>query len=160
MKLRALLLALALCCAAPAWAHRFHVGIAEISYNERTGSTEVVHTYMSHDVEALLSNLYQRQFDMGDPDDQAVFRQYVEKQFWLTGGGKRLPLTWVGMTADTENITVFQELPATPLAQVTAIHHAVMSDFLSDQVNTVNIKDGASARTLTFDRNHPDQPIR
>lgn len=161
MSLRALLLALALCCAAPAWAHRFHVGIAEISFNERTGSLEVVHTYMSHDVEALLSNLYQRQFDMGDPQDQAVFRQYLEKQFWLTGsGGKRLPLRWVGMTADTENITVFQEAPGTPLAQATAIHNAVMSDFLSSQVNTVNIRDGASAPTLTFDRDHPDQPLR
>jgi hypothetical protein len=158
--LRALLLALALTCTAPAWAHRFHVGIAEISFNENTGSLEVVHTYMSHDVEALLSNLYQRQFDMGDPDDQAVFRQYVEKQFWLTGTNGRLTLKWVGMTADTENITVFQELPATPLAQATSIHNAVMSDFLPDQINTVNIKDGATARTLTFDRARPDQPIR
>ena len=157
---RFLALALALCCAAPAWAHRFHVGIAEISYNERTGSTEVVHTYMSHDVEALLSNLYQRQFDMGDPDDQAVFRQYLEKQFWLTGAGKRLPLAWVGMTADTENITVLQEAPATPLARASTIHNAVMSDFLPDQVNTVNVKEGAAARTLTFTRDHPDQPIR
>jgi hypothetical protein len=158
--LRALLLALALGCTAPAWAHRFHVGIAEISHNERTGSLEVVHTYMSHDVEALLANLYQRQFDMSDPDDQAVFRQYLERQFWMTGAAGRLPLKWVGMTADTENITVYQEAPATPLAQARAIHHAVMSDFLSDQINTVNIKDGPDTRTLTFDRAHPDQPLR
>lgn len=160
MNWKAAWFAMAMVLAAPAWAHRFHVGIAEISFNERTGSTEVVHTYMSHDVEALLGNLYQRQFDMGDPEDQAVFRKYVEKQFWITAGSGRLPLTWVGMTADTENVTVFQEAPATPLTQATAIHNAVMSDFLPDQVNTVNIKDGASARTLTFDRAHPDQPIR
>jgi hypothetical protein len=160
MRLKAVLFALTVACAAPAWAHSFHVGIAEISFNPRTGSTEVVHTYMAHDVEALLSNLYQRQFDMGEPDDQAVFRQYLERQFWLTGGGKRLPLAWVGMSADTENITVYQEAPATPLAQVGAVHNTVISDFLSDQVNTVNIKEGASARTLTFDRAHPDQPIR
>jgi hypothetical protein len=160
VKLRAILFALAVACAAPAWAHRFHVGIAEISFNERTGSTEVVHTYMAHDVEALLANLYQRQFDMGDPEDQAVFRQYLERQFWITGGSGRVPLKWVGMTADTDNVTVYQEAPATPLAQATGIHNAVMSDFLADQVNTVNIKDGAAARTLTFDRAHADQPLR
>lgn len=146
--------------AVPALAHDFHAGIAEISFNPRTGSTEVVHTYMSHDVEALLSNLYQRQFDMGDPDDQAVFRQYVERQFWLAGAGKRVPLHWVGMTADTQNVTIYQEAPATPLAQVSTIHDDVMSDFLADQVNTINVKDGAGTHTLTFDRAHLEQAIR
>lgn len=163
MTLRALLAAGLLACAvaaAPAWAHRFHVGIAEVSFNEHTGSLEVVHTYMAHDVEALLANLYQRRFDMGEPDDQAVFRQYVERQFWINGATGRLPLNWVGMTADSENITVFQEAPDTPMAQAKSIHNAVMSDFLEDQVNTVNVKDGAAARTLSFDRAHPDQPLR
>lgn len=151
---------LACACALPAWAHDFHVGIAEVSYNERTKSLEVVHTYMSHDVDALLGNLYGRQFDLSDPDDQAVFRQYVEKQFWISGAGKRIPLNWVGMTADAENITVFQEAPATPLSQATTIHNAVMSDFLADEINTVNIREGGTTRTLTFDRGHPEQPVR
>ena len=160
MTLRAILVALALTCTAPAWAHRFHVGIAEVSFNARTGSLEVVHTYMAHDVEAMLMTLHNRQFDMGNPDDQAVFRQYLERQFWISGPAKRLPLKWVGMTADTENITVYQEAPGTPLGQASSIHNAVMSDFLPDQVNTVNVKEGSSARTLTFDRAHPDRPLR
>src|SRR4051812_30205186 len=74
-------------------AHRFHAGIADISYNDRTGSTEVVHTYMAHDVEALLANLYGRQFDLSDADDQAALRKYVEKLFWLADkDGRRIPL--------------------------------------------------------------------
>lgn len=158
MKIRAALIALAI--AAPAWAHDFHAGIAEVSFNARTGSTEVVHTYMAHDVEALLANLYQRQFDLSDPDDQAVFRQYVERQFWIMGGGKRLPLQWVGMTADAENVTVYQEAPATPLAQASTIHDDVISDFLADQVNTVNVKENGSTHTLTFNRARPEQAIR
>jgi hypothetical protein len=138
-----LVMALAMAGAAPAWAHRFHVGIAEVSFNARTGSLEVVHTYMAHDVEALLATLHQRQFDMSTPADQALFRQYLERQFWINGAGKRVPLKWLGMTADTENI-----------------HHAVLADFLPDQVNTVNIKDGATTRTLTFDRAHLERPLR
>ena len=157
---RAALLVLALACAMPAWAHRFHVGIAEVSFNARTGSLEVVHTYMAHDVEALLSTLHQRQFDMGAPADQALFRQYLERQFWINGATRRVPLKWLGMTADTENITVYQEAPGTPLGKAASIHNAVLSDFLPDQVNTVNIKDGANARTLMFDRAHPDRPVR
>jgi hypothetical protein len=94
---------------AAAPAHRFHAGITDISYNERTGSTEIVHTYMAHDVEALLTNLYQRQFDLSEPDDQAVLRKYVEKQFWLAPKDKRLRLNWVGVTADADSVVIYQE---------------------------------------------------
>lgn len=142
--------ALACACVA-AQAHRFHAGITDISFNERTGNTEVVHTYMAHDVEALLANLYQRQFDLSDPDDQAVLRKYLEKQFWLADkAGQRLPLHWVGMTVDTDSVTVFQEIPATPVEKIETIHAAVLIDFLPDQVNTVNYTARGSLRTFGY----------
>lgn len=143
------------CALAPA--HNFHAGITDISYNERTGSTEVVHTYMAHDVEALLTNLYQRQFDLSDPDDQAVFRKYVEKQFWLADKDKRrLPLNWVGMTADAQSVVVFQEVQQTPASKVEFIHDEVMIDFLPDQLNTVNLTVAGGIRTFGFNSNHPE----
>ena len=137
------------CALAPA--HNFHAGITDISYNERTGSTEVVHTYMAHDVEALLTNLYQRQFDLSDPDDQAVLRRYVEKQFWLADkDGHHLPLGWVGVTVDTDSVVVYQEAIRTPVTHVETIHDAVLSDFLPDQQNTVNLTANGSLRTFGF----------
>jgi hypothetical protein len=137
------------CALAPA--HNVHAGNTDISHNERTGSLEVVHTYMAHDVVALLTNLYQRQFDLSDPDDQAVFRKYVEKQFWLADKDKRrLPLNWVGMTADAQSVMVYQEVVQTPAAKVEIIHDAVMSDFLPDQLNTVNLTVAGSLRTFGF----------
>jgi hypothetical protein len=146
------------CALAPA--HRFHAGITDISFNEHTGSLEVVHTYMAHDVEALLTNLYQRQFDMSDPEDQALFRKYVEKQFWLADKDKRrLPLNWVGMTADSQNVVIFQEVLKTPAAKVEVIHDEVMTDFLPDQMNTVNLTVAGSVRTFGFSSNHPEFPV-
>jgi hypothetical protein len=146
------------CALAPA--HRFHAGITDISFNEHTGSLEVVHTYMAHDVEALLTNLYQRQFDMSDPDDQALFRKYLEKQFWLADKDKRrLPLSWVGMTADSQNVVIFQEVVKTPAAKVEIIHDEVMTDFLPDQMNTVNLTVAGSVRTFGFSTSHPEFPV-
>jgi hypothetical protein len=146
------------CALAPA--HNFHAGITDISYNERTGSTEVVHTYMAHDVEALLTNLYQRQFDLSDPDDQAVFRKYLEKQFWLADKDKRrLTLNWVGMTADAQSVMVYQEVVQTPSAKVEFIHDAVMTDFLPDQLNTVNLTVAGSLRTFGFSSRHTEFPV-
>lgn len=161
---RALALACA-CLGAGAWpdasAHSFHAGLTDISYNAVTGSTEVVHTYMTHDVEGLLANLYGRPFDLSDADDQAVLRKYVEKQFWLSGAdGKRLPLNWVGLQADTDSVVVYQEAVKTPSTHVAAIHDGVLSDFLSDQQNTVNLTADGKLRTFGFTRDRIDIAVR
>jgi len=157
--LKAFVAAALLLCSALASAHRFHAGITDISFNARTGSTEVVHTYMAHDVESLLANLYGRQVDLNDADDQALLRKYVEGRFWMLGQDQaRLPLRWVGMTADAERVQVFQEIEQTPLWKAAAIHDDVLVDFLPEQVNTVNLNEGNAVRTLTFDRNHQQQP--
>jgi hypothetical protein len=151
MKLRRLLMLLCACMCIHASAHRFHAGLTDISYNARTGSTEVVHTLMAHDVEALLTEMYQRQFDLSDPDDQAVLRTYIEKQFWLADkDGRRLPLNWVGVTVDTDSVVVFQEAVRTPVVNVETIHDGVLTDFLPDQQNTMNVTANGSLRTFGF----------
>ncbi|KQQ87823.1 DUF6702 family protein [Massilia sp. Leaf139] len=144
-----------------ACAHRFHAGITDIAFNARTGNTEIVHTYMAHDVEALLANLYGRQFDLSDPEDQEAVRKYVEGRFRVLDQNKTpLAVRWVGMTADPEKITVFQEIEQTPLWKAGAIHDNVLIDFLPDQVNTVNLNEGNAVRTLSFDRNKLEQSTR
>lgn len=142
-------------------AHRFHAGIADISFNAHTGNLEIVHTYMAHDVEALLANLYQQQFDLSDPDDQAVLRKYLEKLFWLADkDGKRIALNWVGVTVDTDSVTIFQEAAQTNADKVALIHNAVLVDFLPDQVNTVNFGAGGNLRTFAFTASRTEIPIR
>lgn len=158
---RVLIAAALLCLGGAASAHRFHAGIADISFNARTGSTEIVHTYMAHDIEALLANLYGRQFDLTDPDDQEVLRKYVEPRFQLRGmDNAPLKLRWVGVTIDPSNVTIYQEIEQTPLWKASALRNAVLVDFLPDQVNTVNLNEGNAVRTLTFDRNTTEQPTR
>lgn len=150
-----------LCLGSAVSAHRFHAGMADISFNVRTGSTEIVHTYMAHDIEALLANLYGRQFDLTDPDDQEALRKYVEPRFWLQGQDRdRLKLRWVGVTIDPTNVTIYQEVEKTPVWNVGAVHNKVLVDFLPDQVNTVNLNDGNAVRTLTFDRSNAELPAR
>ena len=93
------------------------MGIADISYNDRTGNTEIVHTYTAHDLATLLTNLYGRNFDLGQADSEAPLRRYVEQQFYLAGpDGKHLPLHWVGMKADADSVVIFQEIDSKKLA--------------------------------------------
>lgn len=152
-RLKFLAAAALVCISAAAHAHRYHAGITDMSFNARTGSTEIVHTYMLHDVEALLSNLYQRQFDLEDPEDEAILRKYVEQRFYLLAPDKtRLPLRWIGVTVDTQSVIIYQELASATLDKIATIHDEVLIDFLPDQVNTINMAPGGAARSLTFQR--------
>ena len=160
--IRAALLALTLALASGgALAHNYHMGIADISYNPASGSTEIVHTYTGHDVEALLTQVYQRQFDLGQKDSEAALRRYVEKQFYITSAdGRRLRLDWVGIKVNADNVVIFQEIPRTRLAPGARIHHQLLTDFLPSQRNTLNVQDGEKIQTLFFDQKNVELPIK
>ncbi|MBV7537616.1 hypothetical protein KW842_17755 [Duganella sp. sic0402] len=139
-------------------AHNFHMGIADISYNERTGNTEIVHTYTGHDLTALLTNLYGHQFDLGRPDSEAPLRRYVEKQFTIAdAAGKRLPLQWVGAKVDADSVVIFQEIRGARLKKGSRIHNALLIDFLPTQKNTLNVQTDGTIKTLIFDQSSIDQ---
>lgn len=162
MRWRAPILAALLCCAAgPALAHRFHIGLAEIAFNERTGSVEVVHTYMAHDIEPLLATLAGRSIDLGAPEAETALRSYIDSRFYMLDAGKaRLPLRWVGMAVNVESVTVYQELPATSLDKVVQVHDEVLTDLLPRQSNTVNVKIGGEMKSLSFDAKAIERRIR
>ncbi len=148
-----LLLAAALCGAGvPASAHRFHAGIADIAFNQKTGSVEVVQTYMAHDIDALLATQAGRQVDLTKPEDEALLRKYVEQRFYLLGKDKvRLPLKWVGVTVSVESVVIYRELAAAPIETIAQVHDEVLMDFMPRQANTVNVtRDGATV-SLAFD---------
>ena len=158
--LRRLAVAVLAFASAAAGAHNFHMGIADISYNERTGNTEIVPTHTSHDLSTLLANLYGRSFDLGQADSEQPLRRYVEKQFYLAGADRqRLPLQWVGVKADADSVVIFQEI-AGKLKPGTRIHNALLIDFLPSQKNTVNLQTDGNVQTLIFDQGSIDQTAR
>lgn len=150
-----------LLAAGSAAAHNFHMGLADISYNARSGNTEIVHTYTTHDVATLLANLYGRNLDLGQPDSEAPIRKYVERQFYLEDGkGQRLPVQWLGVKADADTLTIFQEIEGRKLGPATRIHNAVLIDFQPAQKNTVNLQTDGPVQTLIFDQQHLELETR
>lgn len=159
---RRLLLGALLCGAcAGALAHRFQIGLTEIVFNERTASTEVVHTYMTHDIEPLIATLAGRAVDLGSPEAEQLLRAYIDKKFWLAGVGKeRLPLKWVGMGVNVDSVIVYQEAPGVKLEQVAHVHQEVLTDQLPRQSNTVNVRIDGEMRSLEFDIKTVERRLR
>lgn len=143
-----------------AYAHRFHAGITDISMNSNTGNTEIVHTFMAHDVESMLENRFQRQFDLSDTDDALLFQKYLEQQFFISDSqGTRLTIKWVGLKVDPSNVMVFQEIEKQALPAHGKIRLAALTDFLSDQVNTLNFNQPQGIQTQQFTRENREQAI-
>jgi hypothetical protein len=142
-------------------AHNYHMGLADIGYNAATGNTEIVHTYTAHDLEALLTNLYGRQFDMGMEEDQQVLRRYLEQRFTITVDGRRLPLQWVGIKADADVLTIFQQIENTAVPSGAVLQDGVLVDFIATQINTVNVgaSAGRAATTLLFTAGRQEQRL-
>lgn len=153
-------LATAALLAGPAAAHNYHMGIADISYNARSGSTEIVHSYTAHDLATLLSRQAGHNVDLGQAGSEALLRRYTEKQFYLEGrSGKRLPMAWIGMKVDADTVVIFQEIAGARLAPGTRIHQGVLMDMIPEQKNTVNVQGAGAVSTLVFDRERQEQMV-
>ena len=150
--MKKILLARLLVASANAFAHRFHASLADVSFNPRTGSLEVVINLMAHDIEALLPNV-----DLSQPEGEALVRQYMEARFQLLGrDGKPLPLAWVGMKVNADTLVIFQELEKADPDMVGRIRNKILVEALPNQENSVNYK-GA---TYTFDREKVEAGVR
>ncbi|HEY1044451.1 MAG TPA: DUF6702 family protein [Telluria sp.] len=156
----AAVLAAAALTSGSALAHRFHAGMTDVTQNARTGSVEIVHAYMAHDLEALVAQLNNGQSDLSQPEDEATLRTYMEQHFYLlSADNKRIPVRWVGMNASADMVLVYQEVEKTRLDSIARIHHSVLADVLPDQRNTVNLVGDGERRTLTFATGATEQAV-
>lgn len=145
---------------ATAHAHRFHVGITDISMNAKTGNTEIIHSFMTHDIEALLDNLYQRPFDLSDADDLEIFQRYFNQHFSIRSADNTpYTIKWIGAQVTPQKFTIFQEIEKTPLSQGSIIRATALTDFLADQVNTLNVQYKTTLHTLSFSRAQREQNL-
>ncbi len=145
----------------PALAHEFHVSISDISFNPRTANTEVVHTLVLHDVETAFWLEHGRRFDAANPQDEALLKAALDKTFVLHTAAKvRLPLRWVGISAEADTLTIYQELPRTRIAPGTTLQHRVLMAHFPLQTHTVNVRLDGRTRTLKFDRKSEALPLK
>ncbi len=146
-----------------AQAHDFHVSICDIKFNPRSGNTEIVHSYPTHDIESAFWLMYGRQMDTALAADEALLRTYFDKNFVIeTAKKSRLKIRWVGVSSDADTLTVYQELPGLRLATASTLQNTVLMEHFPTQINNVNVRtDGATGttKTLMFDRKNTVQRL-
>jgi hypothetical protein len=147
---RSLLVLLALLVAAPAGAHRGHDALSSIVI-EKDGRVRVSHRLETSDLEPALAIIApDAQPSLDDPDAVAAVIAYLGSRFAL--GIDNRPVTLVAAGSDLRGAVVqFDFIGKTRGSpdQLT-VTSQILTDVHPAQVNQVNVRSGATVRTLTF----------
>lgn len=156
-----LLTSLFLGSALTASAHPRREAEIEISFNEHTSLTEIVHRYRIIDSEDVVQALYEPTLSIKeDARAQALFGEYVEDRFSLRHDGKAMPLELVGGEIDDGYIWIYQTTDQLPEDGLYVLRPSALMDVHSDQVNIVNIHLYGDTQTFIFTRSAPFATFR
>jgi hypothetical protein len=146
------LVVLAVVVAMPAIAHQKQVAMTTVSFNQRTGSIEVIHRFYTHDTEHAMSLISGRRVDIVMYQEvQKAFGEYVHRNFQLLDQDRNsLPLSVVGVEVDGHFIRVYQETAIPKKMAGLVVVNSSLLDLVPGQVNTVNVECGDQLTTLQF----------
>jgi len=151
---------LSLCVVPVSHAHRFYAAFTQIDLRQKKQTIEVVHRLFTHDVEDFLRVRLGNASSLTDGEIEPLLRDFAESSFALyDGAGKRLPLTWVGMEYQTDNVFLYQEAPLPRDPSDLVIINRLFMDLFDDQKNTVNVEWNEKIRTRIFVKGHEQQRV-
>lgn len=120
-------------------AHRYFFGMVEISVNDHTGNTEIIHQYALHDVQLAMTQKYQKDFRLDQPDAREKIHKWVNENFSVQDAdGNNIDLSWVGMEADYQNIWIYQEVLGKQDPCGWQVRNRLLMNAFPPQVNNVD----------------------
>ena len=142
----------------PAQAHRFFVSLAQTELNLETRRLEVALRLDEHNLEDALRLLHGDDYRLQpDAASEAATRRYIEDNFTLlSSGGDSSKIHWLGWEYAQGPIWVYFEISVPDDDSGVRMRDTLFFEVSDEQVNTVNIKDAAGTRTLTFTRSNPE----
>ncbi|MGB5930956.1 MAG: DUF6702 family protein [Cyclobacteriaceae bacterium] len=141
--------------------HPFHVGVAEIAYDEEEQVIQVSQRMFSDDLEKGISRAYGISFDIiaaGEEKRDSLVLIYLNDHFHVKQQGKRLPINYLGSELAEEALWAYFEVPASSTQGLTLRNTLLFHQF-DDQQNLVHITVGKDMKSYLFTPEDKEQPI-
>jgi len=151
---------------AKAAAHPIHTSIADAEYNSTARTLEVALRVFTDDFEAALTEREKRSISLTRTpaaEFDTLARAYLAEYFTVKStDGARVPLHWIRREnkADTNELWLYFEAPLPQGVEGCTIHHAMLRDQFSNQINSVHVRDGSRRTTLVFLPSHREKRVR
>jgi hypothetical protein len=147
-------------------AHSLHQSTAEAEYNPKTKKLEVSLTVFINDLELALVRQCEREMRLHKTpaaEFDAQTQAYLAKTFVVTdAAGKAAKIEWVGRELDADSaksgdpaVTLFFEVPLPQGLDKATLQNLVLCDLFQDQINLLELRNGAKKKELRFRRADP-----
>lgn len=149
-----------------AGAHPIHTSLAEADYNRATRRLEVALKVFADDFEAALGAHAGHRISLEKTPRAEFVRiasDYVRTRFVVKdAAGMPAPHEWIGhdLKDAANELWLFFELTLPAGLDDTTVHHAILAERFSDQLNTVQLRDAGRRTTLVFLPGHGPKRIR
>jgi len=129
-----------------------HLSLTEATYDHARGRIMFTVRLQSADLEAALSERAHRKISAADPGELAPLAlDYVRETLSLKSpSGEPLRLEWAGLDVTSTQIFLFFEASLTGNLQDVRLSNTLLQERFADQINSVEIHDGALKQTIVF----------
>lgn len=138
-----------------------HLSLTEATLNRERGRLLLTVRLQAADLEAALSARAGRKISAAEPGELAPLAlEYVRENLRIAPArGNPARLEWAGHDVAEKQIFLFFEAPLIGGLEGTRIANTLLLDRLPDQVNSVELRDGAIKKTLVFSRDTTEHTV-
>jgi len=156
------LLTIVVAATANAWAHPFHVSIAEAEWNDESGRLEVAMRLNPVDLEQTLRQRSGLPIDLDKSGRiEQLVEQYLRSSFFAKDReGQRCEIEWVGKETTIREAWIYFEVALPNGLDGVSFGNVFLFERMADQVNTVNFHSGNKRQSLRFTVEQPEQVLR
>jgi hypothetical protein len=139
-----------------------HLSLTEANYDRAKGRLLLTVRVQKADFEAALSERTHRKITAADPGELApAALDYVREKLHLKSTkGELLRLDWAGLDITETQIFLFFEAPLIGSLQDVRISHTLLQERFADQINSLEIHDGALKQTIVFAHDTGEAAVR
>lgn len=142
-----MIICLHLCSGVIASAHKFHVSVAQLEFNEKEQAAEIVLRVFTDDLENALSQHAKRPIKIdpatanGDKQLGATIIAYLRARFALQSKtGRPVRFSWVGLEGQADMCWLYIEGKLPGGLAGAQLRNKIFCELFDDQINIVNAK--------------------
>jgi len=131
-----------------------HLSLTEVMHDRAKGRLSFTVRVQTADLEAALSERAHRKLSVAEPGELApVALEYVRETLHLKSPrGELLRLEWAGLDVTNTQVFLFFEASLTGGIQGVRVSNTLLQERFTDQINSVELHDGALKQTVVFAR--------
>ncbi len=135
-------------------ASALHLSLTEANHDRAKGRLALTVRVQTADFEAALSERAGHKISVADAGEFAPLAlEYVREIFRLKSPrGEALRLEWAGLDLTSTQVFMFFETSLTGGLQGVRVENTLLQERIADQINSVELHDGALKQTIVFAR--------